>query len=494
MSKLSNIVRNLSEENYDDIRDTLVKERADKSVHLLQHIRENKTENADVMDDLKLNANAYYTLRSRLGQKIEGYLVQKIQTPATDLLRKVSNVREVVFTEKRAIAVATLKKLEKELIQYNLYGDLALVYKYLKMFSTQEADEEHYSEKAQKYAQYAQQAEYAERLLTRYFALYSKYYLEGRPEDKDGLVKLEWTLKNVLSAHDFSHKLYVCYALVNIFHRLYVQVDASRPLGNRPLEPIENIFQRINGFFEAYPHDPLYGHLKVLVGYLRLCYYTQYGIYDKAEECYVRIEKSIPLLLCNYHFYTFPAHVLTVIFQRKLWSGNSERLIDKNKWLFAHYEAEKDDKSTALCFAAYKALCFYVEKEYRQAAVTINQFFNENNAKEFPHATLELKCLLALQYAILDEYDLFAQISGSIQRSFRLLGKSKVEHLVTFLKGLKMAVGAQKKGSKEKIEALLERFSQENNLSFCPLALIKMDDSFIEELCKSRSAFGWKRK
>lgn len=493
MSKLKNIVQNLSEENYDDIRETLVKERADKSVHLLQSIRENKAENVEVMEDLRLNTNAYYTLRSRLGQKIEDYLVRKIQTPATDLLRKVSNVREVIFTEKRTIAITTLKKLEKELIRYNLYGDLATVYKYLKMFYANTPELTQYVEKEIKYARYAQQIEQEERLIAEYFNLYARYYLEGRMEEKEALDSLEQQLKNICTAFDFSHKLYVCYALVEIFHRLYVRADASRPLGNRPLEPIENIFQRVGIYFRDYPHDPLYGHFVLLFDYLRLCYYTQYGIYDKAEECYKKIEKEVPHLLSNYNFYTFPSHVLTIMFQRRRWSGGSQSLVDRNDSLFAYYEPEKSNVSLALCFVVHKALCFYEEQEYRQAAFVINGFLNEVNMKEFPRAALELKCLLALQYAVLDEYDLFMQIVNSIQRHVRLLGKDRVEHLAIFVKILKTAMGEQKNNKEEKVLKLLEKFSYGSQLCFSPLSLIKVDDAFVKLLCSATFSQGKRR-
>ena len=66
------------------------------------------------MTELDVNANAYYTLRSRLNLKIEEFLMGQLESPRTDVLRKVANINEVLFTKKKAISVATLKKLEKE--------------------------------------------------------------------------------------------------------------------------------------------------------------------------------------------------------------------------------------------------------------------------------------------------------------------------------------------------------------------------------------------
>ena len=70
--------------------------------------------------------------RSRLNQKIEEYLLQQMESPQTDRLKKVANISEILFTKKKAISIATLKKLEKELLDYDLSNELTVVYKALK--------------------------------------------------------------------------------------------------------------------------------------------------------------------------------------------------------------------------------------------------------------------------------------------------------------------------------------------------------------------------
>ena len=111
MAKLKNIIKQLSEKDYRAIHSQLVESSADKSAYLLSSMRERQLSDNKIMDELEVNTNAYYTLRSRLNQKIEEYLLEQIESPRTDILKKVANINEVVFTNKRAIAVATLKKL-----------------------------------------------------------------------------------------------------------------------------------------------------------------------------------------------------------------------------------------------------------------------------------------------------------------------------------------------------------------------------------------------
>ena len=114
MAKLKHIIKQLSSGDYQSIHELLIESNADKSAYLLEAMRLRQLSDAKIMSELDVNTNAYYTLRSRLNQKIEEYLLQQMESPRTDLLKKVSNINEIIFTKKKAISIATLKKLEKE--------------------------------------------------------------------------------------------------------------------------------------------------------------------------------------------------------------------------------------------------------------------------------------------------------------------------------------------------------------------------------------------
>ena len=64
--------------------------------------------------------------------------------------------------------------------------------------------------------------------------------------------------------------------------------------------------------------------------------------------------------------------------------------------------------------------------------------------------SLEIKSLLALQYTLMKDFELFNQLSNSIQRQIRLSGKDSCENIQLFLKILKIATSeAKKEKSKE---------------------------------------------
>ena len=110
MAKLKNVVKQLSEKDFNLIYDSLVGSGADKSAFLLKALRVRQLSESKIIDELGVNSNAYYTLRSRLNQKIEEHLVEQMASPRTDILKKVANINEVLFTKQRTISIATLKK------------------------------------------------------------------------------------------------------------------------------------------------------------------------------------------------------------------------------------------------------------------------------------------------------------------------------------------------------------------------------------------------
>ena len=176
------------------------------------------------MVELEVNANAYYTLRSRLNQKIEEHLIQQMESPRTDILRKVANLNEVLFTKKRTISIATLKKLEKDLLDYDLANELTVVYKSLKKIHINSQDHFQYSQLYNRHVAYMLAVDKAEDLLAEYFKKYGSFLLSGDATEKLGLTLLVKETQNVARLYE-SHRLYVYQSCMLVYHRLFVERD-----------------------------------------------------------------------------------------------------------------------------------------------------------------------------------------------------------------------------------------------------------------------------
>ncbi|MFM8849557.1 MAG: hypothetical protein ACKOE5_04100, partial [Cytophagales bacterium] len=355
MAKLKNIVKQLSEKDFKEIYDSLMESNAEKSAYLLKALRERLLSDSKIMVELEVNANAYYTLRSRLNQKIEEHLLQQMESPRTDILRKVANLNEVLFTKKKTISIATLKKLEKELLDYDLASELTVVYKSLKKLNTHSPDYFNYSQLYNRHVAYMLAVDKAEDLLAEYFKKYGNYFLTGDENEKLGLTLLMKEMQNVAKLYE-SHRLYIYQSCMGIFHKLFVESDDNLQTED---ESIEDIFNHVQKIFDTYNLDPLYFHLNLVFEFLHLEYYNHYKVYRQAEKYYEEVNDAAGSLLVNYNAYTFPAQFFISRLERSLRLGKEKHLPDDNERLLADIEADPQDVPKHLILTVYKVLSYY---------------------------------------------------------------------------------------------------------------------------------------
>lgn len=476
MSKLKNIIKQLSTKDYHSIYDSLMESNAEKSAYLLKFLREKQLSDSKIMEELDVNTNAYYTLRSRLNQKIEEYLLHQMESPRTSLLKKVANINEIIFTKKKAIAVATLKKLEKELLDYDLSNELTIVYKTLKKLQANSPEAFNYSQLYNRHVAYMLSIDKSEDLVAQYFQKYGDFLLSHEETDRMGLNLLKKEVENLASLYQ-SHRLYVYQSCLQIFHRLYV--DSSTAANE---ESIEDIFEKVQQIFDQFYLDSIYYHLKLVFEYLKFEYYSTSNVYRKAEKFFEEVDDAAPALLSNYSLYTFPGQFLLSKIDRYLRIGNENLLYEENKILFDEFEIDKEIVPQYVIYVVYRAIgCYYADR-YDEAARWINHMLNDLSLKKHPFTQLEVKLFLALQYCLMKDYDLFNQLINSIQRQVRILGKENCEHVLTYNKIMKISLNDVKKSKAGKIQGYLGKLKALMPNHFSPLSFIKLDDDFITRL------------
>jgi hypothetical protein len=478
MAKLKNIIKQLSEKDFKAIYDSLIESNAEKSAYLLKALRERQLSDNKIMTELEVNANAYYTLRSRLNLKIEEYLMQQLESPRTDVLRKVANINEVVFTKKKTIAIATLKKLEKELIDYDLANELTIIYKSLKKLHVNSPDYFQYSQLYNRHVAYMLALDKAEDLLADYFKKYGGYLFTGDETEKLGLSLLLKEMHNVANLYE-SHRLYVYRSCMLVFHRLFVEPDENL---QQDSESIEDIFDKVQKIFESYNMDVIYYHINLVFEFLKLEYYNHYKVYRQAEKFFEEVNDAAANLLTNYSTYTFPGQFLISKLERHIRLGTEAELFDESESILADYEVDALDTPKHVIYVTYRALACYYAGKYDEAAKLINNLLNEVSLKRYPYTLLEIKAILALQYVLLHDYELFNQLANSIQRQIRLFGKDSCENIQLFIKVLKISVSEAKKEKAKKITALAPRFATLQVNYFAPTMLVKMDENLIKKL------------
>lgn len=318
----------------------------------------------------------------------------------------------------------------------------------------------------------------AEDLLADYFKKFGEYLLNGGEIEKLGLNLVMKEMQNVAALYE-SHRLYVYQSCMYVFHRLFVETEETAETDG---EPIEDIFVKVQKIFESYHLDSIYYHLNLVFEFLKLEYYNHYKVYRQAEKYFEEVNDACANLLVNYSNYTFPAQFLISKIERHLRNGTEAELYGENETVFEDYEADPQDVPKHVIYVLYRALSCYYADRFDEAAKMINNLLNEVSLKKYPFAQLETKSLLALQYVLLKDYELFNQLSNSIQRQIRLFGKDSCENITLFLKILKIATSEAKKEKAKKIGAIIPRLNATKVSYFAPTRLIKMDDKFIKLL------------
>jgi hypothetical protein len=441
-------------------------------------MRERHLSDTKIMGELEVNSNAYYTLRSRLNQKIEEYLLQQMESPRTDLLKKVANINEVIFTKKRAIAVATLQKLEKELADYDLSHELTIVYKQLKKLHLHSPDYFTYSQLYNKHVAFTLAIDKAEDMLADYFKKYGYYTLGGEEKDKVELSLINAEMNNVCSLYQ-SHRLYVNQACMNIFHRLFVEEDKAE----NESEPIEDMLQNIEKIFVTYQMDSTYYNLMRVFEFLKYEYYTHYKVYRKAEKYYEDVNEEIAVLLSNYSLFTYPAQFLLSKIERAVRMGTEAQLYAENEEMFEDYDNDPLDLARHVTYVIYRAVSGYYAHKYEEAARILNTLLNNVSLKKYPIAHIEIKCLLALHYLLMKDTELFNQLVNSVQRQIRIMGKDDCEHIIQFIKLMKASTNPNRRERIEKVKSLSNKFQKPNGQLFSCVRLINMNEDFVNRLC-----------
>jgi tetratricopeptide (TPR) repeat protein len=321
----------------------------------------------------------------------------------------------------------------------------------------------------------------AENMLAEYFRKYGEYTLTGDAADKLALDLMCREMNSVCRLYR-SHRLYVYQSCISIFHRLFV--DEGEESYDDDLEPIEDILANVQKIFEEYNLDTIYYHLRIVFEYLKLEYYDHYKVFRKAENYFEDVNDSCADLLENYTLYTYPSQFLLTKIKRHLRTNTVETMHDENEVLFHDYEADKNDLPNYLTYVIYRSLSCYYNNRYDEAARWVNNLLNEISLKKYPNAQLEIKAILALQYCMMRDYDLFHQLINSIQRQIRMLGKDACEHIVIFTKMLKISLSDSKKNKKSKIVALAEKIKNVELDYFTPTMLVKLDENLITALGK----------
>jgi hypothetical protein len=473
MKSIRTIVKALPENDVIEVKNSFYRD--DSKVAILFNMLLSHDTDDEIRETLGLSPNAYSTLRSRLHTKVQNHLIAPSDNPTrADVLNKLLTIDDIIFTQEPTIALTTLKKLERELIRFDLSNELTVVYKYLKKLHLNTAEYFHYSQLYNRHVAYSLALDKAEDLLAKYYKGYGYYYVMGDSSKKLELTAIFEEMKNVCALYQ-SHRMFVHFSALQITHRLFVDENAFE---HYKLEPIEDVLAQVDETLRKYPKDDIYIHLHLLFNYIRFEYYYKHGIIAKARVILTELNTQIPKLLIHYENYSFPAQLL-IGSLRLMLEGHIDNRDFNYRNLFDGFSIDNSSTPAKVVYHIYRALTCYYARDFANASKWLFDLNNEVSFKEHNKMLMEVKCLTAyIKFSQKDDI-LFKQNLTSAQRTLRIIGAENTPHLAAFVKMLSILNSESSKNKEQKLRRQLEIIEQFQLDGFHPTLYLKLDLEYL---------------
>lgn len=477
MLEIKDIIKQLSASEYSSFYESLSVKKADKSIKLLELIREDEASDSAIMTELNVNSTAYYTLRSRLNDKLQEFLLTKVKGAKLELFEKVNNIDHIVFNYNKTQAVTILKKLEMELLKFEQPTYLINVYNALKRLSKNSGSYYNYSQQYNQHIAFMLDFDKLVDYLGDFIEILGKYHLSRMPEFVD---QLSFIIEQIDSQSQLreSHRMTVIQAIVHISYQLFLP-DEDQQLD---LEPVEDILHAVYNILHEHTEDIFYSNLLLLIDNLSFQYYHKYKIKKKEEEYFIVVNDEVNRFINCYSYYNIPTFFLLSRLRRAVRDGEEGTLAQHNEALNKNLEITKDDLVNFINSHLYFAYCSYYADKYDESVGYLNEIWNNVSFKAIPHAELEVKMFLALNYCLLDEYDLCSSLLKSVGRKVLTHQHYDYNNAKQFKKLLQLRLGSPPQELAQKIKRQIEVFKYSNTGKYAILPLLKIDESLAERL------------
>jgi hypothetical protein len=473
---LYKIVSQLTDEEFEEIHSTFLANNAEKSAAFLKIIRENpESPDKDFLDQYNIAASAFYVLKSRLNQKVEGFLLQRMGDPNLHVIHRVLNINDLVFNNTREISLAALRKLERELTRLDFPYGLMKVYKELQNLHVYDEDNYNFYR-----SHYNRQVAYSLAMdesldhVIQFFKAFDNYYMIRKERYLTEMVRLMEKISNKNNLYE-SHRLYIFKSIIHLFGQLFLKIPDDIRCD---LEPIESMFKNAFEILEEFKEDSFYKNISILFNFLRYIHYDNQGD-PRTKIYYDLLNYKMEEMLTGYHY-----NVPTSLFlQRKLQYHLSNNSLGELKEEVEEYvgiiEMEPYRVARYLNFHMFSAYTYFFNKDYKRASRILYNLRNDLTLRKYTHVNLEVKFMLALSYVLMEDFDLANQLILSLQRQLRKNTMAHYVHGKALLKVMTVALSGKPRTRMKNLKNYIGRWNEENKGPYALLEMIDLEPLFL---------------
>jgi hypothetical protein len=483
METLSKTIKKLTDQEYTDLLNAVGGRKQNKPYQVLEAARHHSYNETQMIEMLGVNPSAYYTLKSRLNEKVAAYLSKNTDNPISVLKEKVALVPALLFGNSTEVSIRALKNLEKELIEYDLSNELITVYKALARLSMFTGDYDFYEREYNKHVAYSLAVVKAEDLFFEFTKRTGKYMLTRDEADMESIRETLREMENISELYH-GHRLFVLHNII----RIYFLCISTKPENLRALEiEIDNILQQIRKHFETYELDTFYQSIRFTVDFLYFEYYQRTGNTVRAEHHYQQVNKQVPAIAAKpvFGFYVF--QFLNSKVERFLHNNDAQSLADMNADMEPVFEQNPENPFPFVSYHRFMAICKFYQGDFAGSARTINKMRNDMSMKKYWQTDIECKLFQALNYCMIGEDGLCSQILQSIKRQVEPEAgeETGTEHeaVNVFIRMLKTAIKPEEFRKKvAKVNELYAEWTTVNTGTNPWMPWLKMDDSMLRRM------------
>jgi hypothetical protein len=478
MDKLNKTIKQLSPERYKYILEQISGGRRNKPYLVLVNAREKNLDDDEMREILGVNASTYYTLKSRLNQKVASLLARDIDNPISTLLEEVKRVPALLYGTNKTVTITVIKDLEKRLKEYDLSNELIVVYKALVRLYRYSEEYENYEKLYKKHVAFSLAVSKAEDLFYEFIKRLGFYLMSYDVSDLESVRASRRELSNISDLYE-SHRLFVFYHIVRTYY-LCSAPHKRAELRDKESD-IEQVLDKIDHIFDRFNLDVFYQNFKVIIDLQHFEYYTHIDNYSKADHYYNKVNYNIPELAQKHIMAFYIVQFLNSKILKYLKDNNISIITDINDRLVQNFDVDPDETYHYMCFRRYLAVAKFYQGDYAGAARLINEMRNEISLKQYQYIDTECKLFQALQYCILGRNELCANIINNVKRQVKDSDEAFREKVNLFVKLLKMAMKTADLRQKTKKMAAIWNSFQDLNDSSYPVFLwyVKLDERLL---------------
>lgn len=443
MIKLKEITKDLSVQEYESVESKLIKTKASNFLFVLRAYREGKIEDKEIKNNLDLATNAFYTLKSRLYDRIQDELTAGVDPLKNDIFSQLALVHHVCYSCSSETAIAFLHKLEKDLLVYDMHGELLIVYSALKKLHYNTDKFFHYSQLHNRHVAFWLSLEKAEDTLSDFNLLFEQYDFS---KSQDIIPKLQFLRLEVQnhSALKTSRQLKIIKSIMEIQCFLFCDIVPEEAAD------IDDLLKDALNHIQHLSDSSRQKKWEIVLNYLSFEYYNKTGQIAKANEFFEKTNQMRTNLL----LYSNVALV-----SKFLISKIEFRSIKKPEQQIESEEAEllcNDSVYSKVQLGLYKAMTHYHTNAIKKGITELNNLLTLFTLKDYFHIVMEIKFTLAFFYLKTNDLDNSESVITSIYRkikSEKLISYSNALDLVKFFNTFYLNKGSDL--NRKRQEALL---------------------------------------